>query len=33
MRITGSIRPRDIDSLAGKSAGCFEGLMGRETKY
>jgi hypothetical protein len=25
-------RPREIDSPAGKSAGCFEVLMGRENK-
>ena len=33
MRVAGSARPREVDSLVGKSAGCFEGLMGRENKY
>jgi hypothetical protein len=31
-RATGRARPREIDSLAGKSAGCFEGLTGRENR-
>ena len=31
-RATGRARPREIDSPAGKSAGCFEVLMGRENK-
>jgi hypothetical protein len=32
MRAAGSARPREIDSLVGKSAGCFEDLMGREIR-
>ena len=31
--MTRSARPREVDSLVGKSAGRFEGLMGRENKY
>jgi len=31
-RATGRARPREIDSPAGKSAGCFEGPMGREIR-
>ena len=32
MRVAGSARSREIDSLVGKSAGCFEGLMRREIR-
>ncbi len=31
-RSAGSDRPREVDSLVGKSAGCFECLMGREIR-
>ena len=32
MRVAGSARPSEVDSLVGKSAGRFEGVMGREIR-
>ena len=33
MRATGRARLREVDRLVGKSASCFEDLIGRENKY